>query len=152
MSEANEVTETVERVREHLAAAVGIGHPDEEGYIDFLTEILAALTAATERAEAAEARRDLWEKRARKVVQERRALRVECEALRELAKTECDSNDALRKDAARYRLMRGLFRYAKWDDVDALHELKPDDEKYIADDLLDAALDCALTAAMAVQP
>ena len=58
MSEATEVTEIVERVREHLAAAVGIGHPDEEGYIDFLTEILAALTAATQRAEAAEAERD----------------------------------------------------------------------------------------------
>ena len=84
MSEATEVTEIVERVREHLAAAVGIGHPDEEGYIDFLTEILAALTAATQRADAAEARRDVWELRARKVVQERRTLRVECEALRKV--------------------------------------------------------------------
>jgi hypothetical protein len=56
--------------------------------------------------------------------------------------------DALRKDAARYRLLRGLFRHAKWADVDALHELEPDGEKYIADDLLDAALDCVIDAAM----
>ena len=91
MSEATEVTETVERVREHLAAAVST-IPDEEGYIDFLTEILAALTAATERAEWAEARRHVWEQRARMVVRERRALRVECEALR--------------KDAARYRWLK----------------------------------------------
>ena len=62
MSEANEVTEIVERVREHLAAAVGIGHPDEKGYINFLAEILAALTAATERAEAAEAEREALRK------------------------------------------------------------------------------------------
>jgi hypothetical protein len=60
--------------------------------------------------------------------------------------------DALRKDAARYRLLRGLFRHAKWADVDALHELEPDGEKYIADDLLDAALDCVIDAAMEAKP
>jgi hypothetical protein len=60
--------------------------------------------------------------------------------------------DALRKDAARYRLLRGLFRHAKWADVDALHELEPDGEKHIADDLLDAALDCAIDAALAAKP
>ena len=54
-------------------------HMEQCGCIASLNE---RLTAATQRAEAAEARRDVWELRARKVVQERRALRVECEALR----------------------------------------------------------------------
>ena len=125
MSEATEVTEIVERVREHLAAAVGIGHPDEKGYIDFLTEILAALTAATERAEWAEARRHVWEQRARMVVRERRALRVECEALR--------------KDAARYRWLRdNKEREVAVCDIDVCYYL----------DGLDAYIDAAL----AVQP
>ena len=78
MSEATEVTETVERVREHLAAAVST-IPDEEGYIDFLTEILAALTAATERAEAAEAKsRDVayWHEAWKESEAERDALRA----------------------------------------------------------------------------
>ena len=123
----------------------------------------------------AEEQRDGWKERALKSEQQRQSLAerdllIIAEGQRDQAKIDAEhwkgewavvmgqlggaraEVEALRKDAARYRLMRGLFRYAKWDDVDALHELKPDDEKYIADDLLDAALDCALTAAMAVQP
>ena len=48
----------------------------------------AEVEAVTQRAEWAEARRHVWEQRARMVVRERRALRVE--------------RDALRKDAARW--------------------------------------------------
>ena len=54
-------------------------HMEQSGCIASLNE---RLTAATKRAEAAEARRDVWELRARKVVQERRTLRVERDALR----------------------------------------------------------------------
>jgi hypothetical protein len=45
----------VARVREHHAAAVGIGHPDEEGYIAFLAAILhhiATLTAGVKAAQS----------------------------------------------------------------------------------------------------
>ena len=102
MSEANEVTEIVERVREHLAAAVGIGHPDEEGYIDFLTEILAALTAATERAEAAEAATTRAMRGIEVALNEHEACKVLLFRIEEL-KAE---RDALRKDAARYRWLK----------------------------------------------
>ena len=48
--------------------------------------VLSAYDTMKMRAEAAEARRDVWELRARKVVQERRTLRVERDALRKVYK------------------------------------------------------------------
>ena len=60
-----------------------------------------AATVATQRAEAAEAQRHVWEQLARMGVRERRALRVECEALRQRAEAAEAERDALRKDAAR---------------------------------------------------
>lgn len=52
------------------------------------------------------------------------------------------SDDA--KDAARYRFLRGMLRHAKWNDIDAIHELKPKEQKYISDANLDAALDSVI--------
>jgi hypothetical protein len=85
MKEANEEPKIVERVREHLAAAVW-STPDEEGYIDFLTEIIAALTLATKRAEEAEAEAEAWELSSTN-------WQADCRV------AQCE-RDALRKDAA----------------------------------------------------
>ena len=72
---------------EQIARANGYWHriaPFHE-QVTAIGEVMdAKIRELTQRAEAAEARRDVWERRARKVVQERRALRVECEALRKV--------------------------------------------------------------------
>jgi hypothetical protein len=99
-----------------------------------LVEARVTLAAAAKRADAAEALRDVWELRARKVVQERRTLRVE--------------RDALRKDAARYRWLRsrdvgpsGIWELYAGEAYPLHMTLK-----------CEIALDEAIDAAMAVQP
>lgn len=67
--------------REWLMDRSSLSHEDAS-VMATLDVAVVEIFALTKRAEAAEARRDVWEKRARKVVRERRALRVECEALR----------------------------------------------------------------------
>lgn len=44
-------------------------------------------------------------------------------------------------DAKRYVYLRSLLRNYKWRDVDPIHELAPEFEKYITDDDLDLVLD-----------
>ena len=51
---------------------------------------------------------------------------------------------AVTQDARRYQLLRALLRHSKWNDVDAIHEMKPEFEKYINDNNLDCALDCVI--------
>lgn len=45
------------------------------------------------------------------------------------------------KNAKRYVYLRSLLRHYKWRDVDPIHELAPEFEKYIYDDDLDLVLD-----------
>ena len=45
------------------------------------------------------------------------------------------------KNAKRYVYLRSLLRHYKWGDVDPIHELAPEFEKYINDDDLDLVLD-----------
>jgi hypothetical protein len=52
---------------------------------------------------------------------------------------------AAERDAARYDYLRALLRHAKWNDIDTLHELKPEHEKFIADASLDSAIDAQIT-------
>lgn len=52
---------------------------------------------------------------------------------------------AVERDAKRYDYLRALLRHAKWNDIDTLHELKPEDEKYITDESIDSALDAQIT-------
>jgi hypothetical protein len=112
-------------------------------YSQCVASLNERLTAATQRAEAAEARRDVWEKRAVKVVQERRALRVECDALRELAKTECEA------------LRTRLDEWVRWGDRMASGH--PDAPLASLDHEVRAVIAnrygmSTITAAMAVQP
>lgn len=51
---------------------------------------------------------------------------------------------AVTQDANRYQLLRALLRHSRWNDVDAIHEMKPEFEKYINDNNLDTALDCVI--------
>lgn len=169
MSEATEVPEIVERVRKHIAAAVW-SIPDEEKYIDFLTKILAALTAAIQRAEWAEARRHVWEQRARMGVRERRALRVERDTMKQRAEaaeaslavawasmetmqsvidTLIAERDALRKDAA---AISSTMKDAAWL---LLHASRQGVNEHRA--MVEASCNLTehierITAAMAVQP
>ena len=48
---------------------------------------------------------------------------------------------AVETDAKRYVYIRSLLRHYKWRDVDPIHELAPEFEKYITDDDLDLVLD-----------
>ena len=48
---------------------------------------------------------------------------------------------ALKKDAERYRWLRGFLRHAKW--ADHLESLRPEESKYITDETLDSAIDAA---------
>ena len=47
----------------------------------------------------------------------------------------------LMRNAKRYVYLRSLLRHYKWRDVDPIHELAPEFEKYINDDDLDLVLD-----------
>ena len=103
-----------------------------------IADILNAWADLAQRAEWAEARRHVWEQRARMVVRERRALRVE--------------REALRKDAARYREVIEMARME-------LGELDVDGEQHDhwcphCDGFVDGSREvrAALDAALAVQP
>lgn len=143
--------EYITRSRQHLVAAVGIGHPDEEGYIDFLTGILRehdALKAERDAAEtlvsaqhdalvAMKAERDAWEHRAEV------AERENGEALAMLA---CTGETSLWQAAAATRAKLAEAERERGDADDALAACQAQAAGTIAQL---AALDTARTAATA---
>jgi len=56
-----------------------------------------------------------------------------------------DKVAAHEREAEKYRFLLDMFRHYKWSDVDAIYELRPEGEKWITVESLDAALTSVVT-------
>lgn len=56
-----------------------------------------------------------------------------------------DKVAAHEREAEKYRFLLDMFRHYKWSEVDAIYELRPEGEKWITVESLDAALNSVVT-------